>query len=80
MATLSFKSWLIQYAGNDPETLDIKYDVTHDNNFPNSDSYDEIHSYLKWDKHADRIVLEFFEYAFNCYSLEIFGKQQTSHK
>lgn len=79
MTNLSFKSWLTKYNGNDPEILDIQDDVNHDKNFPETDSYDEIHSYLKWDKRADRIVLEFFEYAFNCYHLEIFGKPHTSH-
>lgn len=80
MLSLSFKSWILNYNGNDQMILDIQEDVKHCNDFPNTDNYNELHSYLKWGKHADRIVLGFFEHAFNCYHLEIFGKPHTSHK
>ncbi len=77
---MTFKEWLINYQGNDCMIRDIQEDSLHDTTFPDSDSYEVYHSYIKWDKRADKIILEFFEHAFNCYYLTVFGKLRTSDK
>lgn len=65
---LTFKEWLLKnYSGVDTQFGDLAGDVEHDRTFPEENTRERIHGYLRVDRHACRECLQTFSCAWAAY-------------
>lgn len=63
---MNYTEWLENYKGRETPIGDLADDVLQDRNFPKTNNYEELHSYLYF-KTTDRLVLRTFEDSYTKY-------------
>ncbi|MED4886599.1 YozE family protein [Lysinibacillus sp. FSL R7-0073] len=70
---MTFKKWILQYINEDSPIGDLARDNKQDPKFPDSNSYDNLYSYLFY-QNASYLCLQSFEKAWQLYK-----SQTTNH-
>ncbi|PJO45145.1 YozE family protein [Lysinibacillus xylanilyticus] len=63
---MTFKQWILQYINEDSPIGDLARDNKVDPKFPDSNSYEELYSYL-FSQNASHLCLQSFEKAWQLY-------------